>query len=119
MLTRQVTTRQRYAQAVAEQDTLVTLAIGAERLRLTRPRFTDEAVLEIKAGRHPVVENSLAMAFVPHDLDLDQDRRMLMITGPNMGGKSTYLRQCALITGRALRGHFFRPERAGTGPINR
>jgi len=97
MLTDHVTPLQRLAQALAQLDTLVNLSISAQRLRLTRPRFTDEAVLEIKAGRHPVVENSLAMAFVPNDLDLDQDRRMLMITGPNMGGKSTYMRQTALI----------------------
>jgi DNA mismatch repair protein MutS len=119
MLTDHVTPLQRLAQALAQLDTLVNLSISAQRLRLTRPRFTDEAVLEIKAGRHPVVEHSLAMAFVPNDLDLDQDRRMLMITGPNMGGKSTYLRQCALITWLAHTGAFVPAEQARIGPIDR
>ena len=119
MLTDHVTPLQRLAQALAQLDTLVNLSISAQRLRLTRPRFTDQAVLEIKAGRHPVVEDSLAMAFVPNDLDLDQDRRMLMITGPNMGGKSTYLRQCALITWLAHTGAFVPAEQARIGPIDR
>jgi DNA mismatch repair protein MutS len=119
MLTDYVTPLQRLAQALAQLDTLVNLSITAQRLGLTRPQFTDEAVLEIKAGRHPVVEDSLATAFVPNDLDLDQDRRMLMITGPNMGGKSTYLRQCALITWLAHTGAFVPAERVRIGPIDR
>ena len=119
MLAEHVTPLQRLAQALAQLDTLVNLSISAQRLRLTRPQFTDEAVLEIKAGRHPVVEDSLDMAFVPNDLDLDQDRRMLMITGPNMGGKSTYLRQCALITWLAHTGAFVPAEQARIGPIDR
>ena len=114
-----VTPLQRLAQALAQLDTLVNLSVTAQRLRLTRPQFTDEAILEIKAGRHPVVEDSLALAFVPNDLDLDIDRRMLMITGPNMGGKSTYLRQCALITWLAHTGAFVPAERVRIGPIDR
>ncbi len=119
MLADYVTPLQRLAQALAQLDTLVNLSITAQRLRLTRPQFTDEAVLEIKAGRHPVVEDSLATAFVPNDLDLDQDHRMLMITGPNMGGKSTYLRQCALITWLAHTGAFVPAEQVRIGPIDR
>ena len=72
---------------------------------------TDEPVIEITEGRHPVVERFIDQPFVPNDLELSDDRRMLVITGPNMGGKSTYMRQVALIVllWRFLR-RVFRPR---------
>ena len=72
----------------------------------TQPQLTDEPVLKIDCGRHPVVEQFSVAPFVPNDLILDDDRRMLIITGPNMGGKSTYMRQAALIVVLAHIGSF-------------
>ena len=86
---------QRGAQALAELDVLDTFARRAEELRLCRPQLTCDPVLQIKAGRHPVVEHNQHDPFIANDLDLDSHNRMLMITGPNMGGKSTYMRQTA------------------------
>ena len=89
---------QRCAAAVAELDVLAALAERAEALNWVRPQLVDEeAIIEIVDGRHPVVEQVLDDAFVPNSLHLDDARRMVIITGPNMGGKSTYMRQTALI----------------------
>jgi DNA mismatch repair protein MutS len=79
----------------------------------------EESAIEIRAGRHPVVEQHLAGPFVPNDLRLDEARRMLVITGPNMGGKSTYMRQVALIVLLAGVGSFVPAEAARIGPIDR
>jgi DNA mismatch repair protein MutS len=76
-------------------------------------------VLSIQGGRHPVVERFLAGSFVPNDLQLDAERRMLIITGPNMGGKSTYMRQAALIVILAHIGSFVPADRAVIGPLDR
>ena len=94
------------AAAVAELDVLTTLAERADRLQLCCPTLTvttaaaETNSITIEQGRHPVVEEVLAgtAPFVPNDISLNHDRRMLIITGPNMGGKSTYMRQTALIT---------------------
>jgi len=85
------------AAALAELDVLSNLAERALNLDLNRPRFVEEPRLRIDQGRHPVVEQVLDTPFVANDLNLDDSTRMLIITGPNMGGKSTYMRQTALI----------------------
>ena len=85
------------AAALAELDVLANLAERAEALTLCRPAFTDEPVFEVTRGRHPVVEQVIGEPFIANDTLLDDGRRMLLITGPNMGGKSTYMRQNALI----------------------
>ena len=85
------------AAALAELDVLSNLGERALNLDFNRPRFVDEPCLRIEQGRHPVVEQVLSTPFVANDLGLDDATRMLIITGPNMGGKSTYMRQTALI----------------------
>lgn len=85
------------ARAVAECDVFAALAETATRGRWTRPEMTDEDLLDIRGGRHPVVERALDGVFVPNDTSLDAERRLVVLTGPNMSGKSTYLRQTALI----------------------
>jgi len=105
--------------AVAELDVLACLAERADTLALSRPVLVDEAGLQIEAGRHPVVEQVLSDAFIPNDLKLDSFRRMLVITGPNMGGKSTFMRQTALIAILAHVGSFVPADQARIGPIDR
>ena len=94
------------AMALAELDVLCNLAERAMTLELQRPEFTSEPMLHIVQGRHLVVEQVLSSAFVANDVELDGQRRMLLITGPNMGGKSTYMRQTALIALLAHVGSF-------------
>jgi DNA mismatch repair protein MutS len=88
---------QQSASALAELDVLVNLAERAETLNYTCPTFTDKPGIRITEGRHPVVEQVLNEPFIANPLSLSPQRRMLIITGPNMGGKSTYMRQTALI----------------------
>jgi len=107
------------ARALSELDALACLAERARALDLKRPDLVDEPVLDIRAGRHPVVEQTLKHPFVPNDLHLDDARRLLVITGPNMGGKSTYMRQTALIVLMACAGSFIPAESARIGPIDR
>ena len=107
------------AVALAEVDALGALAERACALEWTRPELSSEACLLIEAGRHPVVERCSAAPFVPNDLHLDAERRMLIITGPNMGGKSTYMRQAALIALLAHIGSYVPAERAVLGPLDR
>ncbi len=107
------------AAGLAELDVLANLAERAVALDLTRPELVEEPCLQIEAGRHPVVERFIDQAFVPNDLDLDDARRMLIITGPNMGGKSTYMRQTALIAILASMGSFVPARRVILGPIDR
>jgi DNA mismatch repair protein MutS len=83
------------------------------------PKLVAETCLEIRGGRHPVVEHFIEQPFVPNDLVLDGARRMLIVTGPNMGGKSTYMRQSALIVLLAHIGSFVPAEHAVLGPIDR
>ncbi len=85
------------AAALAELDVLSNMAERALTLDLNCPTFVDEPCMKIDQGRHPVVEQVLTSPFVANDLSLDDSTRMLIITGPNMGGKSTYMRQTALI----------------------
>lgn len=105
--------------AVAELDVLANLAERADSLALSRPELSDEPGLHITAGRHPVVEQVLDDTFIPNDLVLDSHRRMLIITGPNMGGKSTFMRQTALIAILAHIGSFVPAQKAKVGPVDR
>ena len=110
---------QECASGVAELDVLANLAERAVSLELVAPELTAEPGLSIRAGRHPVVEQVLETPFVPNDLELNSERRMLIITGPNMGGKSTYMRQAALITLLAHTGSFVPAEAARIGLTDR
>jgi DNA mismatch repair protein MutS len=107
------------AAAMAELDVLATLAERAEALDWSAPQLTDEPGIAIERGRHPVVEKVRDEPFEPNDLKLDDTRRMLVITGPNMGGKSTYMRQNALIVLLAHIGSYVPAARAVIGPIDR
>jgi DNA mismatch repair protein MutS len=107
------------AAAMAELDVLATLAERAEALDWSAPRLTDEPGIAIERGRHPVVEKVRDEPFEPNDLKLDDTRRMLVITGPNMGGKSTYMRQNALIVLLAHIGSYVPAASAVIGPIDR
>lgn len=107
------------AQALATLDVLATLAERAEGLNYQRPELTAEPGLSIRAGRHPVVERTLDTPFVPNDVELTDTTRMLIVTGPNMGGKSTFMRQTALITLLAHVGSYIPADSARIGPIDR
>ncbi|MGA0028028.1 MAG: DNA mismatch repair protein MutS [Steroidobacteraceae bacterium] len=110
---------QRVARAITLIDVLANLADRALALDYVRPQLTEAPELLIEGGRHPVVERVLDGPFVPNDLALDDTRRMLVITGPNMGGKSTYMRQVALIVILAGMGSFVPARRAVIGPLDR
>ncbi len=108
------------AQAIAELDVLAGLAEVAANQRYVRPTLANDDVLEISAGRHPVVERSLEdEAFQPNDVRLAPDEAIQIITGPNTSGKSTYLRQVALITLMAQIGSFVPAQRAHIGLVDR
>ncbi len=106
------------ANAIAELDVLCGFAQIADDLKWYRPEFVAENILGYEGGRHPVVEQLLSEPFVPNDLLLDKKRRMLLITGPNMGGKSTFMRQTALITILASIGSFVPADTAEIGPVD-
>jgi len=108
---------QRIAAAIAELDALATFAERAVTLNLVAPRFSDEPQIGITQGRHPVVEAQVD-SFTPNDTTLNEKRRMLLITGPNMGGKSTYMRQVALIALLAHVGCFVPAQEALLGEID-
>lgn len=107
------------AQALAELDVLSNFAERATGLRFNAPEFSDTPGFDIEEGRHPVVEQLLSDPYVPNDLLMDQQRRMLVITGPNMGGKSTYMRQAALIALLAYTGSYVPANRVVIGPLDR
>jgi len=107
------------AAAVSELDVLSTLAERAESLNFKAPTFTDDVGIHIEQGRHPVVEQVLEQPFIPNDLALDSKQRMLIITGPNMGGKSTYMRQTALIVLLAQIGSFVPANGCRLKPVDR
>jgi DNA mismatch repair protein MutS len=109
---------QEIAGAASELDALACLAASAERLRLTRPAFTGDDVVEIAGGRHLVVESQVE-DFIPNDTSLTRSRQLLLITGPNMGGKSTYMRQVAQIALLAYCGSFVPAATATLGPLDR
>ncbi len=107
------------AAAAAELDVLSTFAERAVSLQLSAPVLTDEPGIEIREGWHPVVKALSDAPFVPNDLSFSDKRRMCIITGPNMGGKSTYMRQVALITLLGCTGSFVPAAEARIGPIDR
>ncbi len=108
---------QTIARAVALADGLCALADAAQRLDYCRPEFQDAPGIEIVTGRHPVVEREVA-PFIANDTRLDAARRLLLVTGPNMGGKSTYMRQVALIVLLAHCGSFVPATACRIGPID-
>ena len=107
------------ASALCDIDVLACFAERALTLNLVCPEFTEGALLEIEAGRHPVVEQVLETPFIANSVRLDSQRRMLLITGPNMGGKSTYMRQTALIALLAHVGAFVPAKRVEMSPLDR
>jgi len=118
-LSLELTALQSAAAGLAELDVLLNFAERAERLRLNPPSFSPQPGLEIQAGRHPVVEALLDTPFTPNDVKLDTHRRMLLITGANMAGKSVFMRQTALIVILAHIGSYVPAQRAVIGPIDR
>ncbi|MDD5275246.1 MAG: DNA mismatch repair protein MutS [Methylovulum sp.] len=110
---------QQCAAALAELDVLVNFAERSDTLQLTRPTLTDKVGIHIKGGRHLVIEQVSELPFVPNDLAFSNQRRMLVITGPNMGGKSTYMRQSALIVLIAHIGCYVPAKALTLGPIDR
>jgi DNA mismatch repair protein MutS len=107
------------ANALAELDALGALGQRAATLGWTEPTLVADARLQIEGARHPVVERCIDAPFVPNDVRLDEQRRMLIITGPNMGGKSTYMRSIALVVLLAHIGSFVPAAHAQIGPIDR
>jgi DNA mismatch repair protein MutS len=112
-------TLQESTAAIASLDALCSLAERADTLGWVAPELTDAPVYRVEAGRHPVVEQFSGTQFVPNDLAFDDARRMLIVTGPNMGGKSTYMRQAALIAVLAHIGSYVPARSALIGPIDR
>lgn len=113
---------QELAYAIAMMDLTAALTERAQTLSWCRPQLVDTPGIRITAGRHPVVEDQLAQrseSFTPNDVLFDHAHRMLLITGPNMGGKSTYMRQVALITLLAYVGSYVPAQTAQLGPIDR
>jgi len=110
---------QQTATQIARIDVLCNLAERADSLNLNRPGFNHKPGLKIEQGRHPVVEAFSESAFVANPVDINDQRRMLVITGPNMGGKSTYMRQTAIIVLLAYAGSFVPATVAELGPVDR
>jgi DNA mismatch repair protein MutS len=112
-------TLQATAAGIAQLDVICCFAERAIALNFCRPEFAVGPGIEISGGRHPVVEAVIDVPFIANDLDLSEHQRLLVITGPNMGGKSTYMRQAALIIILAHIGSFVPAERLRSGPIDR
>jgi DNA mismatch repair protein MutS len=108
---------QEAALALATLDVLAAHAELAQTLGWVRPTFSEASVLEIRGGRHPVVATQVEH-FIPNDLRLDPSRRLLIVTGPNMGGKSTYMRQAAVIALLACCGLYVPAQSAEIGPLD-
>ena len=118
-LLEKITPLQSMALALADLDVLSNLAERADSLNLVCPVLTEASQLTITGGRHPVIEAASGLPFTANDLSLDPNRKMLIITGPNMGGKSTYMRQTALIALLAYTGSYVPATAASFGPIDR
>ncbi|GIA35526.1 DNA mismatch repair protein MutS [Vibrio cholerae] len=110
---------QQLAASIAQLDVLQNLAERAESLEYCRPTLVKDAGIHILGGRHPVVEQVMNEPFIANPIELNPQRRMLIITGPNMGGKSTYMRQTALIALMAHIGSYVPAESAQVGPLDR
>ncbi|RXA20589.1 DNA mismatch repair protein MutS [Methanosarcina sp. MSH10X1] len=110
---------QETAERTGELDVLATLAETAETNNYIRPELTDDCKILIRDGRHPVVENTVSGGFVPNDTEIDcKEHQFLLVTGPNMAGKSTYMRQTALIAIMAQAGSFVPASHASIGIID-
>ncbi|MGH8690906.1 MAG: DNA mismatch repair protein MutS, partial [Burkholderiales bacterium] len=112
---------QKIARALAQSDVLCAFSSVASARSYVRPQFTDDIRIEIEGGRHPVVEDQIRAQngnFIANDARLSPARRLLLITGPNMGGKSTYMRQVALIVLMAHVGSFVPARAARIGPVD-
>ena len=120
-ISREVERIQRTAKAIAKLDTYISLALVASRNNYVRPKINTKGVIDIKNGRHPVVEKMIPNdMFIPNDTYLDNSKnRVSVITGPNMAGKSTYMRQTALIVLMAQIGSFVPAEKANIGIADR
>ena len=119
-IAREISRLQSAARIIAELDVLASLAEVAQREGYVRPELTDDFSLEITAGRHPVVERMMPREkFIPNDVVLSEDARMIILTGPNMAGKSTILRQIGLIVLMAQTGSFVPASRARIGVVDR
>ncbi|MES2623931.1 MAG: DNA mismatch repair protein MutS [Pseudomonadota bacterium] len=119
VMLKELSALQQSAYCIAELDVLSNFAERALVLDLCCPELIDDIGIKIQGGRHPVVEQVSHNAFIANDLYLDSDTRMLVITGPNMGGKSTYMRQAAIIVLLAHTGCFVPAKAAQIGPIDR
>lgn len=118
-ITQELIPIQNIATAIAEVDVLSTFAERADINNYSRPQFTATPGITILNGRHPVVEQIQFHPFIANDIKMDEDRKMLLITGPNMGGKSTYMRQTALMVVMAHIGSFISADSATIGPVDR
>ncbi len=107
------------AEQIAVLDVLLSLSKVAQERNYVKPEVTDGFEIEINEGRHPVLEKLLEDEFIPNDSRLNREERVLIITGPNMGGKSVFLRQTALITAMAQMGSFVPARRARIGIVDR
>lgn len=119
LLNEHLASLQQTSAALAELDVLQNLAERAQTLSWCLPQLTEEQGIRIVEGRHPVVEQVVTDPFVANDLSFDPATRMLIITGPNMGGKSTFMRQVALITLLAHLGSAVPASEAQIGPVDR
>ena len=118
-LNQDLTDLQCSSNALAELDALTNMSERADTLNLRPPELTSKPGITIKGGRHLVIEQTLEQVFTPNDLTLNSKNSMLIITGPNMGGKSTYMRQTALIVLLAYTGSYVPASNAMIGPIDR
>ncbi len=107
------------AQSLAKLDVLVTLAERAETLEYHAPKLVDVPGITYQNGRHPVVEEVMDGPFIPNPLNMNTQQRTMVITGPNMGGKSTFMRQTALIVLMAYIGSYVPAEQAEIGPVDK
>jgi DNA mismatch repair protein MutS len=111
-------TLQQCATGLAQLDVLLSFASCADAYNWSMPTLVENDTLDISAGKHPVVEQVMQQSFIANDTHLDAKRRMLLITGPNMGGKSTYMRQTALIVILSYMGSYIPAEAATIGQID-
>ena len=119
VLAEDLTTLLRSAKAISELDVLNSFAERAANLNYCKPKLSKDPGIIIEQGRHPVVESVIEDQFIKNDLSFNQEQKILIITGPNMGGKSTYMRQTALIVLMALTGSYVPADAATIGPIDR
>lgn len=117
-LAKDLSALQNTAHFIAELDVLSNFAERAQSLNFTAPDIVENSGIHIDAGRHPVIESSLDKPFIANDIKLNEEQRMLIVTGPNMGGKSTYMRQTALITLLAHCGSFVPANAAKIGLVD-